>query len=90
MKFSRKSKFKWFLIFFFWEKKRRVEKKPQKENKVSEFSLGTGTHMKNLDDVTKKYGNEEEMEGSAEKQISKNVNAFSQAKVQFNKKYFNS
>lgn len=74
-------------------KKRRVEKKPQKENKVSEFSLGTGTHMKNLDDVTTKYGNEEEAEGfkdSAEKPIPKNVNSFAQTKVQLNKKYFNS
>ena len=55
--------------------------------------MGTGTHMKNLDDVTKKYGNEEELEGfkdSAEKPIPKNVNAFVQAKVQLNKKYFNS
>jgi hypothetical protein len=51
-------------IFFL----RRVEKKPQKENKVSEFSLGASNdnahNLKNLDDVTTKNGNEEEFEGN--------------------------
>jgi len=55
--------------------------------------------MKNLDDVTTKYGNEEELEGtkpiiepSETKQISKNftMNTFAQTKVPINKKYFNS
>ena len=56
-------------------------------------------HLKNLDDITTKYGNEEEIEGykgvesgDNYKQVSiqKNINSFAQAKVQLNKKYFNS